>query len=103
MVYVRNLGECAVRCSETSGCVDVSLSGGKPRNRLIAEPLNRTNICTSCLLFEERFGTHFLQRRNQWGSPRISAVRDCLPKCGFRTSDYCLGRCSNFDAALMPS
>ncbi|KAI7539437.1 hypothetical protein KC331_g9757 [Hortaea werneckii] len=27
MVYVRNLGECAVRCSETSGCVDVSLSG----------------------------------------------------------------------------
>ncbi|RMZ22946.1 hypothetical protein D0859_13020 [Hortaea werneckii] len=27
MVYVRDLGECAVRCSETSGCVDVSLSG----------------------------------------------------------------------------
>ncbi|KAI6795268.1 hypothetical protein KC361_g5121 [Hortaea werneckii] len=27
MAYVRNLGECAVRCSETSGCVDVSLSG----------------------------------------------------------------------------
>ncbi|GAB1735597.1 hypothetical protein NU219Hw_g4173t1 [Hortaea werneckii] len=27
MVYVRNLGECTVRCSETSGCVDVSLSG----------------------------------------------------------------------------
>ncbi|KAI7283488.1 hypothetical protein KC345_g2943 [Hortaea werneckii] len=27
MVYVRDLGECAVRCSEISGCVDVSLSG----------------------------------------------------------------------------
>ncbi|KAI6815373.1 hypothetical protein KC332_g10896 [Hortaea werneckii] len=27
MAYVRSLGDCAVRCSETSGCVDVSLSG----------------------------------------------------------------------------
>ena len=103
MAYVRNLGECAVRCSETSGCVDVSLSGGEPGNPQICDPVRRADMGTSCLLFEEQFGSHFLQRRNQWGSPRISAVRDCLLECELRPSDYCLGRYAHFNPALMSS
>lgn len=103
MVYVRNLGECAVRCSETSGCVDVSLSGGEPRDTETPDLKNTADMGTSCVLFEEQFGSHFLQCRNQWRSPRISAVRDCLLKCELCTSDYGFGRYSNFDPALMSS